>query len=464
VALAFISAGVIITVLFILGYRLDSDTGQLEQGALLQFESAPNRASIWIDGQYTGSQTSAKKTVIAGTHTFMVQRDGYSDWVKTLNVQAGTLTWLDYVRLVPKKLPVEVVATYPTLSGAKASPDLQEYIVQQKSGEPVFTVVDLRAEEVRSSQLILPAKIYGGDDAAQEFKLHQWDTSGRYVIVTRHTDDSVQWLVVDTQDVSKSKNVTTLLGVSLRDALFVGTGGTTLYGLTQDGAVRRLDLGSAIISRPLVTQVSHMWLDHETKTISYVGTDSRDPTKKIAGVYRDGDDEGYVIRDTKTAEALAISTVRQHSDDYVAVSQGAVVTILKGSYPQTGDGKVTSYEPYATVTMNAPVSSVSFSETGTFLVARAGAELMGYDMLRQSVSKVTLLDNERSFQWLDDAHLWTDTGATLTMRNFDGTNVQNIMEVAEGFDATLSRSGRYIYSIGERETGYVLQRVKMILD
>ncbi|NCS83015.1 hypothetical protein GW746_01200, partial [Candidatus Saccharibacteria bacterium] len=64
IAMLFIVAGVIVTVLFILGYRLDSDSGRLEQGALLQFESVPGGAGVFVDGNYTGSQTTTKRTVI----------------------------------------------------------------------------------------------------------------------------------------------------------------------------------------------------------------------------------------------------------------------------------------------------------------------------------------------------------------------------------------------------------------
>jgi len=463
----FIVAGVIVTVLFILGYRLDSDSGRLEQGALLQFESVPGGAGVFVDGNYTGSQTTTKRTVIAGTHTFMVQRQGYEDWVKTLDVQAGTLTWLDYIRLVPKDRSVKDVASFASLSGAKASPDRQTFIVQEKSSEPAFTVVNLSEENVRTSKVIIPQDVYSDDavvGASHEFRLHEWDQSGQFVIVTHHIDNQVQWLVVDTQNVSASRNVTRLLGVQLSDAVFMGTGGRTLYGLTQDGLIRRLDLDEAVISRPLVSRVDQVSLNNETKVISYVGTDPHDAELKVAGVYRDGDDEGYVIRSTKTDEALSISTVRQHSDDYVAVSQGNVLSILKGTYPSSSDGTVTSYAPYATVSTTAPISTVSFSKTGSYLVARAGTELVGYDMLQKRSTVATLLDSERTFQWLDDAHLWTDTAASLTMRDFDGTNRYEIMSVAEGFDATLSRSGRYMYSIGERDNSYVLQRVKMILD
>ena len=111
-------------VLFMLGYRLDSGNGRLEQGALLQLDSKPNGADIYVDGRAIGSRTAAKHTVVAGVHTVKMTKNGYQDWSRTLDLAAGTLTWLDYSRLVPKERPVETVTTYQTLTSMKLSPEI----------------------------------------------------------------------------------------------------------------------------------------------------------------------------------------------------------------------------------------------------------------------------------------------------------------------------------------------------
>ena len=99
-------------ILFMLGYRLDGSNGRLEQGALLQFDSQPNGADVHIDNSNIGSQTATKQTVVAGTHSVRMSRAGYQDWNRTLDLAAGTLTWLDYTRFVPNERHVEQVAQY----------------------------------------------------------------------------------------------------------------------------------------------------------------------------------------------------------------------------------------------------------------------------------------------------------------------------------------------------------------
>lgn len=137
------------TILFILGYRLDSDKGRLEQGALVQFDSRPNGAVVSIDRKSISANTPSKQTVVAGTHQFSVSKTLYETWNKTQSIKAGTLEWFDYIRLVPKDLKLESVALYQTVVGEIASPDLKWLLVQEKTDTPSFQLVDLRSQHSR---------------------------------------------------------------------------------------------------------------------------------------------------------------------------------------------------------------------------------------------------------------------------------------------------------------------------
>lgn len=173
-------------ILFILGYRLDGDKGRLEQGALIQFDSKPTGALVSIDGKSINARTATKQSVLAGSHTFIMSRDGYEPWAKSLVVKAGTLTWLDYIRLVPKDLKLETVASYGSVVGEKASPDLKTIIVQEKSDTPTFQLVDLRAQDVKSSSISLSPSLYSEATTAgvqHTFTLDEWDEGGRYILV-----------------------------------------------------------------------------------------------------------------------------------------------------------------------------------------------------------------------------------------------------------------------------------------
>jgi hypothetical protein len=458
------------TILFVLGYRLDSDRGRLEQNALIQFDSVPGAANVSIDGKVIGSRTATKQSVIAGSHSFIITRDGYEPWAKSLDVKAGTLTWLDYIRLVPKTLKTERVASYTSLVGQKASPDLKWLIVQEKSNVPTFQLVDIRAQDVRFSTITLPADIYSDATTAgveHVFTLDSWDKGGRYVLIKHDYSGKSEWIVIDTQDVATSVNVSRLLSITLNDIQFSGTSGNILYGLLNDGVIRKLDLSAATISRGLVTNVKSFDL-FETNVITYVGIDPSDATKQVAGVYREGDETAHILRRSTSLDTpLAIDATRYFSDDYVAISEGLKVTVLKGRYPVSSNDDATSLVAYAEFTANANVDTLSFSRDGDFLVAQSGLNFISYEVEYKRQTTATIATSGTTphpLQWLDNAYLWSIYDGHLSIREFDGTNVHVINAAEPSFDATLGQNGRYLYSITKSGESYQLQRVKMILE
>ena len=97
-------AVVVLSLLYILGYRFDSSRHRVEQSGLVQFVTQPSGATVEVDGRALSQKTTAKESVSPGGHEFVMWREGYETWRKTLDIKAGTLTWLNYARLIPKSV------------------------------------------------------------------------------------------------------------------------------------------------------------------------------------------------------------------------------------------------------------------------------------------------------------------------------------------------------------------------
>lgn len=461
---------VTVTILFMLGYRLDSGNGRLEQGALLQFDSTPGGADVFVDDKNIG-RTANKSTVIAGVHTIKMTRSGYEPWARTIDLSAGTLTWLDYIRLVPTDRPVSKVATYENLVAMEFSPDSRWALAHEKADTPTFQLIDLRAEQIKSTALTIPAEKYSQaavEGVSHAFSVVRWDAGGRYAIVKHVYSDKTEWIVLDTQDINQTINVTQLLNVDFQDLQFAGTNGKAFYGLTADAVIRKVDTSAATISRGLVTQATSFTVFNNT-IISYVGADPSNPTQRVAGVYRDGDEAPHVLRTITSPDvAVAIATGRYFSDDYVAIAEGTAVTILKGSYPSSSAQDNSSLVQSASLQLAGPVTALSFSPASDYVVAQSNTDFVSYELEHRRIASGIVAAAEgkqaTALKWLDGAHLWNDDANSLMMRDFNGINIHAIMAVESGFDASLSQNGRFIYAIGKSDEGYHLQRVRMILE
>ena len=465
----FMTASVLVLVaaiiLFVQGYRLNGGNN-LEQGALLQFDSQPNSAVVTVDGRLVSGRSPNKSTVFAGMHTVVMTKEGYQPWTKTIDVKAGTLTWLDYGLLIPVELSVAKVAAYPELADVLTAEDDETILLQPVASQPSFEMVDLRREQPTITTVAIPADIYSEPvtpNVTHTFTLDEFDASGRYVLVQHRYNENIEWIVLDTQEPTRSENVTTSLDIAMSQLHFAGTSGNILYALSE-GTVRKLDLSAETLSRPLITNVKNFDL-YETNILSYVGTDPSNANRHVAGVYQDGDDRPVVVRSTSEDKPLQIAVTHYFNNDYIAVSLGNSVQVLKGFPHDASD--VEDLELLTTLMMpTESTESLGFSPTGVYVLAQASGAFMSYD-IEQGTTASGTIDNAagEALRWLDQATLYSDASDSLMTREFDGANVHTINPAAIGFEATLSPNSRYLYSIDQLDNGqYQLQRVTLLLN
>ncbi len=470
IAMTFSVLTIVAGLIFItLGYRFDSDNGRVEQGALVQFATIPSGATIEIDGNAINAKTPAKNSVLAGTHKFVMWRDGYETWQKTLDIKAGTLTWLNYTRLVPKNRTVTPVAQYASVYASLATADGQDIVIQQDGAVPTFQLVNLQSDDVKTTVITLPAALYSDASTpgvTHSFRMDQWGDSGRYLLLQHIYGDKKEWLVVDTQNIDATVNVTKLFDIDITSVKFSGTNGVILYGLSGSD-IRKIDLSAGTISRSLVSHVTTFDL-FETNVITYVGTDEKDPAKRVVGLYQEGDSTPHVLRTVSSAAdvPLAIATGRYFNQDYVAITEGNKVTLLGGRYPSGSDDN-TSLAIVAGFNFVTGVDRLSFSPSGDYVLVQSGANFASYDVEHKKVATAVVVGDVTStvgpLKWLDHNYLWSDYSSDVTIREFDGTNGNTINKAVIGQDVVLTSNGRYLYSIGKNNTGYQLQRVRMIL-
>lgn len=456
---------VIVIVMFLLGFRFDTSKGNIEQYAFLQYNSTPSGAVVAVDGKNISSKTPSQSSVPAGKHTITMWRQGYETWSKTVDLKSGTLTWLNYALLVPKDLTVEPVANYTAMASSLASPEGHDIIIQEKIDLPIYDLVDLSSDTIKTTKLTIPTSAYSGSNTygvAHTFQFDRWDEGGRYLTIKHTYGDKFEWLVMDTQDVAATKNITRLLNITTNKVLFSGTSGNLFYALDSSSDIRKLDLSAGTLSRPFVNGASDFNIFENI--ITYNGMNAAG--KQTVGVYRDGDEKSYELRAVSPGQdsQLHIAASNYYNENYVAISEGKKVDILSGSYPNTANGDAASLKIVTSFTADN-IDILSFSPTGEYVMVQSGAYFASFDLEYRMFKSSTIQGSGTVSQmrWLDKNYVWFDRDNNLTIREFDGENVHLINTVVSGQDATLTHNGRFIYSINKTNTGYQLQRVRMIL-
>jgi len=396
-------------------------------------------------------------------------RDGYETWQKNIDIKQGTLTWLNYALLVPKDLAVKSAASLSSVYSSKASLKGNFMIIQEKSDAPIFKLVDLRSDDIKISSITFPRSQYAESSTVgvvHSFKIEKWDDSERYILVSHTYNDKNEWIVLDTQNVSQTKNITSLFDIGISNVVFSGNSGNTLYVLDA-GDIRRLDLSAATISKPLVSNVISFDIFNESSVITFVGNGKTGTNERVAGIYREGDDKASVIKSVTDGvnTPLHIATTFYSNENYVAVSVGNKVEVLSGSYPNTTSDNASNMKVIASFSVKEGIDKLTFSSAGEYVFIQNGSFFASYDLEYQKLasSDVNGTNAITQLNWLDNNYIWSDRDGILTIREFDGLNIHTINSSVQGQDATLTNNGRFLYSIGKSASGYQLQRVRMIL-
>lgn len=459
---------VAVLVFVMLGYQFNSDDGKIEQGGLVQFDSQPSGALVTIDGSPFGTRTASKTTMSAGPHVINMSRAGYNDWKKNVTVVPGSVLWLNYARLVPSDISPANVADFAVVTSAVASEDDKKMAIMQDAATPVFTIADLTRDDARQSTIALPDGSFTPpqEGKAQHFTIETWDPDSRYLLVRHTYDDSqIEWIVVDTDDVAATKNVTKLLNIQASNIVFSNGDSTKLY-VQIDGDIRKVDLSAATLSRPLVSDVDSFSLYSDTM-ITFATRLSATGTRTV-GYYIDGTDGPRIVRTfTDNGDMpLKFTVGRYFNETFEAIAYGDTVEVLIGDLPRD-DKTPIALRSVAAMPVAGGAQYLSDKTNGRFIVAQNGPIYAVYDLELNKASTTTFQGTSpvtKRLQWLDDYTVWNDRDGMLRLYEFDGANQHDIMSIVPGMTATLSPSGKYLYGITQSEDGrYHLSRVQMIL-
>lgn len=461
----------IILMMMVLGYQYDINTRSVERTGLVQYNSFPRPASVSVDGTTVG-RTQTKSNVLPGVRQFSISLNGYEPWQKALNIEEGTVTWLNYARLVPVDRVVSSSLSFPSIGAAMASPDSRFMAIwRNDTAGPALGVVDFRSSGSPSvREHVLTMDQIGGLEEEQpaeerDFSIVGWSSNSRYFI-TRHSyklsdgTGHVEWLWTDRDSIGSTVNLSKLLGLPIDDVRPME--GRDVF-LVTDGDVRQASVSNGSISKPLISNVTSFEV-RDDDTITYSAETITDQT---LGVWRRSGAEPVSIVSLPLGGdggKYQILGSRYFGKDTIAVSSGQQVTFYRGDMPTTDDGLAAFLQTATSFTFGRQVERLHFSSNGRFLVAEDDAGYMTFDIERRDISQVIRKYSPSNIAWLDGYHLaQIDESGELIMQEFDGLNSAKLLSVTPGYDCLITQDNKYTYCWHQGEEIIELRRLMMTI-
>lgn len=455
IAVAIIST---ICILLALGYRFDFTSNRVEQGALVQFDSFPNNATITLDGEVLSYKTAGKSEVATGTHDVVFSKDGYRNWTKHFTVKAGEVRWLTYARLVPTTVQTDSVKEFEGVASELPSPDRKSIALLTKSDSPVLTLVDIAdPKKIATETITIPQDVLVAPAGVTHvYSLIEWNLNSKYLLVKHDAGSVHEYLRVNVTDAKDVVNLSTKFGVSFTDIHFSSE--STFYGV-ENGNLRKFDLGSSSLSEPLAKDVVQMRLYGSSDIVYVRHTDAQ----YVVGVIVGG--KAYKVSSYDDTTPLLVDITSYFSDRYVAITRGGSFELIKSPEKSASDGLA----KVVTLSYPSDLKWLDISSNGRFVITGNGAQFMTYDIeLKQRTDAnfpSLLSDTTIAPQWLDGYMLVSTGDNKLRWSDFDGNNQQIITDALPALPVTLSTDNKLLYNFTKTQAGVVsLQASKLTTE
>lgn len=453
--------GVLLSLAWAMGFRFDFDGGKLTQVALIQFDSFPTGATVKINGVPLSGKTTTRENVPAGENSIEISKIGYRVWQKTVNLDPSEVLWLDYIRLIPNSITTDQVKTFSGIQEMLESPNQHWLLIRTSDNERVngvyrLTLADISdPKNVRFSEISIdPNQITAPTvDQHEAFSIVEWDLGSRYIFIKHQVGDRTEYLRVDRENATTTKNLTKDFGLGISDPHFSGTSGQVFFALTGSD-LRKFDASNQTTSAPLATGVSSYRLS-ENNLITFVATTTKDnQTIQTVGMYNDG--QVKTVKTYDKIETTWAGVTRYRDQNYLVVARGETVAIYTD--PLNEDRAINP------IYLNSPggIDWLDFSPSGRFVVAGYQNKLVNFDLDTNDNYSFALGELHGVPQWADDTHIVDTSNHKITLVEFDGSNSEDI--VSGTGRVTLSRDEKYLFSFDTKGSATGLQRSKLFVN
>lgn len=411
-----------------LGYEIFSTKGEIVHNGLLFIDSRPDNATITINGVKESSDTNAKLSLPEGKYEIKLQKDGFYDWSRTINLFGGSVEFLTYPRLLPTSPNELSVTSYAgTSTSLLQSRDKRWLVLHSQSDPLVLHLHDLNSPLNEIASLNLPVLSTNSPQFVSVDLLEWAGDNVHFIAQINYANSTNQLVIFDREKPGEIVDITAMFGLSgtfqanfwdakWDEIILLDSSGTVRLGSVKDRALN----ASALIAE----KVQQLFLLNDKKAIYTVNNSEGSTAVRMLN-----EDKTYqIISYLMTDKKLVVKGAKFNRNDYLIIAGGGLEKALlyrniQNSNKQSTTGKIS---PFVTIPINA--ESVDFSRSARFVLASSKDDVLVYDIEQKELSRFkhpTL--NTIEIGWFDDSRLYSRTkDGALSIFDFNGINIYEL--------------------------------------
>ena len=466
ISLIVIVFGTYFLIKLVSGWKFDyKSPGLFKPQGILQINSNPTNASLYVNNQKYKSNTKIKMVASPGDYDLRIEKDKYRPWQKNVPIFQDELTWVEYPRLFPKKLKTSNVLNLPaTLSEGLSSGDGKFYAFLSDKTKPELTVVDIRQKETKTENITIPEKFFT-NQKLRNFKLVSWVDGDKSILVSFTDSDNVSgdetFILVNLEEPKKSINLSDTFGVSLKDVIFVSD--KTLYA-NVNSTVRYLDIENETISGPIAKNVDKFKIFEDY--VLFVSKPDETNTIQVGYAKKDYKAPKIITSVAKKEDQGTFLDVGKYYDRYyIMVSNGNVAHLYKTKSLKEESDQAIKLKDVVAMKTKKPIIYTNIISNGQLATIQSDDEFVTYNLeerekSRSGLDAMSQEDSPKKLNYLDAYYFWREKDGKLQVFEFDGKNKNTLVDFQAKFGLTIDSDGKYIYYVDKnKDDSYSFRRL-----
>ncbi len=414
------------------GYGIDSKTGGIIQNGLINIDSHPVSADVFVNGQNRG-RTSTRLVLPAGDYLVQIQQNGYRSWQHNVNLEGSSIEQLVYPVLFPTKLVTKQITTLtsaPML--ASSSPDQHWLVMQAPGGLGSFDIYDLSDTKHPHSSISLPADSLTAGGTNHQLELVEWSSDNNHFLLKHTWSAGTEYVMADRSTPTASININKFFpGVTFTSASLRDRKPDQFYLLNSaTGALTAADSKNNS-QTPLVTGVAQ-FKPYQANVLLYVKATSGDSEVHF---WQSGQD--YLVRTLPKADNYLLDLAQFNNQLYAVAGSptDGKAYIYQNPFRALTHNPVLTPRPFRVLVVHG-AEFVSFSSNARFIAAQGGSQFAVYDAETDRQfrfdSKLELAPHAKA-SWMDGHRMTLVSKGLVVVQDFDGTNQQTLSSALDGF-------------------------------
>lgn len=439
---------VFILMLIAMGYSFNEDGG-LEQSGLAQISSRPKGATVEIDGETQFGHTDISKMLSSGDHRVKISKKGYDSWEKTIKVDPGLLTRVEWARLFPIKADTSTVTKFDNLRLVEFSSN-RKYLFVIEHDAPNAYYINIQGDKINSQKFSL-LKALGDKENVLEGTLNlvAWNESDNKALFTWTRNEKTTWHLFDLENAEKSVNLSKKYGMDFTDIRIANDSASKLWAL-EKGNVHIIDLSNQTISGILIRDVEQ--LSNNKDVIAYVGTDSTDGDMRKISIFKEGEKGSTAIMDIEDKKAPVTMAMGTYwNESWLAFSVGNRIHIQSGTYPSFDKPSKDNLKELVKRNLEYTPTLASTNRLSRIVAFAGSCNLTAIDIETHNYYDSITETELAKINWLDGYLIWENANNKIVVRDFDGENRREILSVNNQHTVNITENNRWLYYFETKE-------------